>query len=119
MKLGALVYENSPPMYEAFLSDIKQIPFINVSGYYYEMIVKKGIQDALRVSINEDGTFDVIDFTLPSLSGRIEKNVPQACVDKWVMEAVSMLRITNEGMYVKEIGLKVSDSLYYIKRKRD
>jgi hypothetical protein len=86
----------------------------------YEMIVnmQSTTQDVLRVSINPDGTFDIVDFTLPSSGERLQTNVPQEDVSKWVMEAVSMLRITNEGEYVREVGFKINDSLYYINEKR-
>jgi hypothetical protein len=82
------------------------------------MAISLPTQDVLRVSINEDGTFDVVDFTLPSSGNRLQTNIPQTDVSKWVMEAVSMLRITNEGEYVREVGFKVNDSLYYINEKR-
>jgi hypothetical protein len=82
------------------------------------MVSNLPTQDVLRVSINEDGTFDVVDFTLPSSGDRLQTNIPQADVSKWVMEAVSMLRITDEGVYVREVGFKVNDSLYYINEKR-
>ena len=84
----------------------------------YYMVSNLPTQDVLRVSINEDGTFDVVDFTLPSSGDRLQTNIPQADVSKWVMEAVSMLRITDEGVYVREVGFKVNDSLYYINEKR-
>jgi len=84
----------------------------------YYMAISLPTQDVLRVSINEDGTFDVVDFTLPSSGNRLQTNIPQTDVSKWVMEAVSMLRITNEGEYVREVGFKVNDSLYYINEKR-
>jgi hypothetical protein len=84
----------------------------------YYMTTNLPTQDVLRVSINPDGTFDVVDFTLPSSGDRLQTNIPQADVSKWVMEAVSMLRITDEGVYVREVGFKVNDSLYYINEKR-
>jgi hypothetical protein len=70
--------------------------------------------DAFRVSINDDGTFNIVDFTMPSLGDKLRKNVPQEDVPQWVMQAVSMLRIADEGSLVKGIGFKVSDRLYYI-----
>ena len=84
----------------------------------YYMTTNLPTQDVLRVSINPDGTFDVVDFTLPSSGDRLQTNIPQADVSKWVMEAVSMLRITDEGVYVREVGFKVNDNLYYINEKR-
>ena len=69
--------------------------------------------DALRVRINEDGTVDLMDFNLPSDSGRERNNLSQDDVPTWIMQAVSMLRIT-DGEHVPELGFKLSDSVYYI-----
>lgn len=68
----------------------------------------------LRVQVNPDGTFDIVDFTLPSSAGRLRQNIPQEDVPKHVIEAVAMLQIAEEGSYVKGIGFRVSDSLYYV-----
>lgn len=77
------------------------------------MIETKG--DSYRVSINDDGTFDVVDFTMPSVSdNKIRKNIPQEDVERWIMEAVSILRIAPEGNLIKGVGFKVHDRLYYI-----
>ena len=70
--------------------------------------------DALRVCINDDGTFDIVDFTIPTRSDMLRKNVPQEDVPQWMMQAVSMLRIADEGSLVAGVGFKVSDRLYYI-----
>lgn len=77
------------------------------------MIETKG--DSYRVSINDDGTFDVVDFTMPSVNNnKIRKNIPQKDVEQWIMEAVSILRIAPEGNLIKGVGFKVHDRLYYI-----
>jgi len=77
------------------------------------MIETKG--DSYRVSINDDGTFDVVDFTMPSVNNnKIRKNIPQEDVERWIMEAVSILRIAPEGNLIKGVGFKVHDRLYYI-----
>lgn len=72
---------------------------------------------ALRVAINDDGTVDLIDFTLPSLRGTLRQNIPQSDVPTWVMRNVCVLRISEEGDYVKDIGVKVNDYLYYLEPK--
>ena len=78
-----------------------------------KMIETKG--DSYRVSINDDGTFDVVDFTMPSVNdNKIRKNIPQEDVERWIMEAVSILRIAPEGNLIKGVGFKVHDRLYYI-----
>jgi len=78
-----------------------------------KMIETKG--DSYRVSINDDGTFDVVDFTMPSVNNhRLRKNIPQVDIDQWIMEKVSILRIAPEGNLITGIGFKVHDRLYYI-----
>lgn len=76
-------------------------------------------QKVLRVSINDDGTIDIVDFALPPDGARIQTNLPQSAVPQWVMEAISMMRITQDGVHVDGLGIKMNDSLYYIKRKED
>lgn len=74
-------------------------------------------QDAIRVQVNEDGTIDLFDFTLPSESGMERRGVRQEDVPTWVMESISMLRITDPHDYVPEIGFKINDTLYYIRNR--
>jgi hypothetical protein len=81
---------------------------------YVRMMMLEEKIDALRVCINDDGTFDIVDFTMPTRSDMLRKNVPQEDVPQWVMQAVSMLRIADEGSLVAGVGFKVSDRLYYI-----
>lgn len=74
-----------------------------------------GVQDnGLRVEVNPDGTFNIVDFTLPSSAGRLRKNIPQEDVPKHVIEAMAMLQIAEQGSHVKGIGFRLSDSLYYV-----
>jgi len=70
--------------------------------------------DVIRVEVNDDGTVNLLDFTLPSKGGRKRFNIPQEDVEKWIMESISMLRITDENNLVPELGFKVSDTMYYI-----
>ena len=76
--------------------------------------------DMLRVQINPGGKFDIVDFTTARRSGRLlYQNVPQEDVPTWIVEAVSMLRITDDGSVVQSVGFKVNDKLYYIVDRRD
>ena len=75
-------------------------------------------EDILRVCVNDDGTFDIVDFTMPTSKGKIQKNIPQEDVDAWVVEAVSMLRITDKGSFVDGVGFKISDRIYFIADRR-
>lgn len=70
--------------------------------------------DVMRISVNEDGTINIFDFGLMTLSKRESKNVPQKDVPPWIMESISMLRIVEEGDLVPELGFKVNDHLYYV-----
>ena len=70
--------------------------------------------DVIRVEVNDDGTVNLYDFTLPSKGGMKRLNVSQDDVEKWIMETISMLRITDENDLIPELGFKVSDTLYYI-----
>jgi hypothetical protein len=77
-----------------------------------EGIVQK--KDVIRVEVNDDGTVNLLDFTLPSKAGMKRFSIPQEDVEPWIMESISMLRITDENNLVPELGFKVSDTLYYI-----
>jgi hypothetical protein len=70
--------------------------------------------DVIRVLVNDDGTVNLLDFTLARRSARERKNLAQKDVPVWIMETISMLRIAKEGDLVPGLGFKVSDCLYYI-----
>jgi hypothetical protein len=70
--------------------------------------------DVIRVEVNDDGTVDLYDFTLPSKGGMKRLGMSQEDVEPWIMETISMLRIANQNDLVPELGFKVSDTLYYI-----
>lgn len=71
-------------------------------------------KDIIRVEVNDNGTVNLLDFTLPSRGGMRRDNIPQEDVEPWIMESISMLRITEANSLVPELGFKVSDTLYYI-----
>jgi hypothetical protein len=80
-------------------------------------MMKEGLvntKDIIRVEVNDDGTVNLLDFTLPSRGGMRRDNIPQEDVEPWIMESISMLRITEANSLVPELGFKVSDTLYYI-----
>ena len=70
--------------------------------------------DVIRVEVNDDGTVNLYDFTLPSKGGMKRLDMSQEDVEPWIMETISMLRIANQNDLVPELGFKVSDTLYYI-----
>jgi hypothetical protein len=78
------------------------------------------IDDLLRVSIDVEGRFDIVDFTTPSKSGRVLfKKSLQEDVPTWIIEAVSMLRITDPRSVVHGVGFRLTDKLYYVVDKRE
>jgi len=105
-----------------------EVPPDSVIGYLYKDLglnifgtlqmlqeMNGGVQDnGLRVEVNPDGTFNIVDFTLPSSAGRLRKNIPQEDVPKHIIEAMAMLQIAEQGSHVKGIGFRLSDSLYYV-----
>lgn len=75
--------------------------------------------ELLRVQVNPDNKFDIVDFTTARRSGRLLfHNVPQEDIPTWIIEAISILRIADERSPVHGVGFKVSDKLYYIVDKR-
>jgi len=70
--------------------------------------------DVIRVEVNDDGTVNLYDFTLPSKGGMKRLDMSQEDVEPWIMESISMLRIAETNDLVPELGFKVSDTLYYI-----
>jgi predicted RNA-binding protein len=70
--------------------------------------------DVIRVEVNDDGTVNLYDFTLPSKGGTKRLDMSQEDVEPWIMETISMLRIAETNDLIPELGFKVSDTLYYI-----
>jgi hypothetical protein len=101
------------PMHPTVVSAVIQMGII-MGGSYGG--VRK--QDVLRISINDDGTFDITDFALPSEHDKVRKNVPQEDVPQWILESISMLRIAEINSLVEGLGFKLDDRLYFIQDKR-
>jgi len=70
--------------------------------------------DVIRVEVNDNGTVNLYDFTLPSKGGMKRLDMSQEDVEPWIMESISMLRIAETNDLVPELGFKISDTLYYI-----
>lgn len=89
----------------------------NLGLWRWRSMVEQGIvktKDTLRVEFNEDGTVNLLDFSMPSMNGRERHNVPQEEVAPWIIQTASMLRMTENGELVTTLGFKVSDNLYYM-----
>jgi len=83
----------------------------------WQSMMKEGViktSDVIRVEVNENGTVNLYDFSLPSKGGLKCLNIPQKDVDRWIMESISMLRIAENNDLIPELGFKISDTLYYI-----
>jgi hypothetical protein len=89
----------------------------NLGLWRWRTMLEQGIvktKDTLRVEFNEDGTVNLLDFSMPSMNGRERHNVPQDEVAPWIIQTASMLRMTENGELVPTLGFKVSDNLYYM-----
>jgi hypothetical protein len=77
-------------------------------------------EDLLRVSVDPDGKFDIVDFTTPRRSGKVLfQKAEQEQIPAWIIETISMLRMTESNSVVGDLGLKVSDRVYYIIDRRN
>ena len=72
------------------------------------------INTDLRVTVNPDGTIDLLDFRLVKDGDTIRTGLRQEDVPTWIIESISMLRIANERDLVPGLGFKISDHVYYI-----
>lgn len=94
----------------------------NFAALHFQLraVMALNTNELLRVSINPHGRFDIVDFTTPSKEGRVRFfNALQEEIPQWVVEVVSVLRITEERSVVPDLGYKVNDKLYYIIDRRD
>lgn len=102
---------------QRFVREIDRMFWVQANMRDWIQMIEEGIvqkKDVIRVEVNDDGTVNLLDFTLPSKAGMKRFNIPQDDVEEWIMESISMLRITDENNLVPELGFKVSDTLYYI-----
>jgi|APCry1669188910_1035180.scaffolds.fasta_scaffold156338_2 hypothetical protein len=102
-------------MYENQLKELLPVSTHNLLDWI-DMVENSNLSysDVIRVRINPDSTFSLLDFRMPTSMGRKQNSIPQNQVPRWIMETVSMLRIAQENQLIPELGFKVSDTLYYI-----
>lgn len=89
--------------------DYKPEKWINMNQS--EVVLRHGV---IRVCINADGTFDILDFTLPSLGDRVRNNVPQEDVPKWMLDAVAMLSIADTDTVIDDLGYRLGERTFYV-----
>lgn len=78
-----------------------------------EVALREGV---IRVSINTDGTLDILDFTLPSFSreARQKRSVPQEDAPQWVMNALAILQIADPHVVVNGVGYRLPNNVFYL-----
>jgi hypothetical protein len=107
----------TPQRVEDTMMQINRNFMVQTSMRRWLQMMEEGLiktKDVIRVEVNDDGTVNLLDFTLPTKSGMKRTNVPQEDVESWIMESISMLRITESNDLIPELGFKISDQLYYI-----
>ena len=120
MKAAEWTRELTAARMQAVLHEIKNDFAVKIQLNEWTQMMEEGILrngDVTRVEVNDNGTLNLFDFTLPSRKGRRRINVSQEHVEPWIMEAISMLRIAECSDLVPALGFKVSDQLYYVLNK--
>jgi hypothetical protein len=67
-----------------------------------------------RVLVNNDGTVELNDFTLPSSSGKMRDVFKQENLPEWIQDSLSVLMIVDQGVTVEGVGKKITDSIFYL-----
>lgn len=76
-----------------------------------ETALRSGV---IRVSINTDGTYDILDFTLPSLGDRAKKGVPQEDMPEWISNALAILQIAETHTVIDGVGYRLPNLVFYL-----
>ncbi len=91
-----------------------------LQNFWFHMETTGDDSDLLRVSVHDDGKFDIVDFTTPARAGKVlHRCAEQDTVPQWVIEAISILRVADPRTPVEEVGFKVNDRVYYIVDRRN
>lgn len=72
------------------------------------------LQNVWRVLVNNDGTVELNDFTLPSSTGKMRDVFRQEELPQWVQDSLSVLMIVDQGVTVEGVGKKITDSIFYL-----
>jgi hypothetical protein len=67
-----------------------------------------------RVLVNNDGTVELNDFTLPSSTGKMRDVFKQENLPQWIQDSLSVLMIVDQGVTVEGVGKKITDSIFYL-----
>jgi len=77
------------------------------------------LQNVWRVLVNNDGTVELNDFTLPSSTGKIRDVFKQENLPQWIQDSLSVLMIVDQGVTVEGVGKKITDSIFYLMETPD
>lgn len=72
------------------------------------------LQNVWRALVNNDGTVELNDFTLPSSTGKMRDVFRQEELPQWVQDSLSVLMIVDQGVTVEGVGKKITDSIFYL-----
>jgi hypothetical protein len=67
-----------------------------------------------RVLVNNNGTVELNDFTLPSSTGKMRDVFKQENLPQWIQDSLSVLMIVDQGVTVEGVGKKITDSIFYL-----
>ena len=77
------------------------------------------LQNVWRVLVNNDGTVELNDFTLPSSTGKMRDVFKQENLPLWIQDSLSVLMIVDQGVTVEGVGKKITDSIFYLMETPD
>jgi hypothetical protein len=77
------------------------------------------LQNVWRVLVNNDGTVELNDFTLPSNTGKMRDVFKQENLPQWIQDSLSVLMIVDQGVTVEGVGKKITDSIFYLMETPD
>ena len=67
-----------------------------------------------RVEIRENHMLKLSDFTMPSVSARMNQIVSRTNAPKFIQESLAVLEIAEDSSLVEGVGKRVSSSVFYI-----
>lgn len=89
---------------------LKNIAIIQMIQKQFEL----PLTNVWRVLVNNDGTVELNDFTLPSSTGKIRDVFLQENLPQWIQDSLSVLMIVDQGVTVEGVGKKITDSIFYL-----
>jgi len=72
------------------------------------------LNNVCRLEILEGGSFSIKDFTVPSRDVIINKTYIKKELPKWMLDALSVLQILDDGATITNVGKKVDGTVFYL-----